>query len=625
MEVVKPGDRIQPVGRPIFGPEENESRFFFQARVTDQPLDRQGRPRVGLFRAGLVNGRMLVEPVASPGDPVPGKRGAVLIGVTQRPVVTPKDIVFGILFGAGRRSAVPTASLVRVPLGGKLADGSLVADEGAEVPNAGRIAMLRDLSFQADGSIVVNGLLPGAGPVIASVPRTGARSQAVGAGVAAIASATARIQAVSVTPLLTIGQPMAPVDRLLLALIGPLQPMGTDRQLVVARYSQPDGLNGEGLFTVDKNRLVQAVAATGDAATAMATTPFSGFADTEQESVNPPAVAADGNLVFKARLTWGTAESRGVFQWNGAGSSTVAVSEPNPDELRVLPTDQGRYALDRWMAGTSGTAFLMARPEGGKARLYKRNLGPVAPGSPIQWLVVPNVTPVNGPTPVTLTQMTEFVLDGAGKAYVAGATALSQALFRVDGEGAAARLTSIAAQGQAIPPPLDGTNVQGFTFSGVFTLLPDSARGALMFRAEVTKPGSAARLGALPYGCRGCGDDHGGEPAGRQRPRPDPRNAGHHAGPADGERHLRLRHLLQRQVVDLPMAGGCNQAGGTGGADAARCRRLQDRHPGSGSGHQSAARLRPRLHPEHSRQRRLPGLGRQSLGTLPVRGLVRLP
>jgi hypothetical protein len=377
---------------------------------------------------------------------------------------------------------------------GKLAQGSLVADEGAEIPNAGRLAILRDLSYQGDGTLVLSGLLPGAGPVVAVLPGSGARSQSVRTG-AAIASQPARIQATGVAPLLTIGQAMDPPDRRLLAILGRPQALGADRQLLVARYSQSDGLNGEGLFTVDRNGLVGAVAATGEAALEFATSPFTSFADTSQMTLNPPAVAADGSLVFKALLAWGASESSGVFQWLGADPAAVAVADPSPDSLKVLATDVAPYSLDRWVAGLGGAAYLMARPAGGKARLYKRVTVP-APGAPvIQPLVVPDVTLTAGPAPVALAQLNDLVVDRAGAVFISGATASQQGLFRVEGEGAAARLTAIALQGQVVPPALDGTNVAGFLFSGGFTLMADTAKGTLLFQAQVAKAGQAARLG----------------------------------------------------------------------------------------------------------------------------------
>src|SRR5207253_4540304 len=110
VQVGSPGAKIEPIGRPVFGPEGNESRFFYSARVLDRARDRQGHVPVGLFRAGVVNGRVISDVVASPGDAVPGKRGAVLLGVTQRPVISAAGVTLGILFGDSSRSPVPTAS-----------------------------------------------------------------------------------------------------------------------------------------------------------------------------------------------------------------------------------------------------------------------------------------------------------------------------------------------------------------------------------------------------------------------------------------------------------------------------------------------------------------------------------
>src|SRR5206468_2367900 len=153
---------IQPFARPTFGPG---GLLFFLAKNPTLPADRNGRSPVGLYRFHI--GETGLVGVAVPGQPVPGWQGARLLIVTQRPEATASDVIFGILFGGPESMPVPTAALFRVPLLGTLADGTLAAPEGVEETDTGEIAMLRDLSFKQDGTLVFYGLLPGAGPLLA--------------------------------------------------------------------------------------------------------------------------------------------------------------------------------------------------------------------------------------------------------------------------------------------------------------------------------------------------------------------------------------------------------------------------------------------------------------------------
>src|SRR5205807_677277 len=99
-------------------------------------------------------------------------------------------------------------------------------------------------------------------------------------------------------------------------------------------------------------------------------------------------------------------------------------------------------------------------------------------------LVEPGVTPVVGGSP--LTDLTDCVLVGTGELFLTGSSAGGSGIYRL----AQGQLTPVAVQGAAIPPLSDGTG-KGLLFAGRFQLLPESARGELLFRAAVQTPGQA--------------------------------------------------------------------------------------------------------------------------------------
>ena len=94
IEIQKPGDRIQPAGRPIFGPDGTGGLVFFLARNLDGRPLRNRRVPVVLCRARMVNGRPVVDAAAAPGEPVPGKRGLLLKSILQRPIVSGIAVTF---------------------------------------------------------------------------------------------------------------------------------------------------------------------------------------------------------------------------------------------------------------------------------------------------------------------------------------------------------------------------------------------------------------------------------------------------------------------------------------------------------------------------------------------------
>jgi hypothetical protein len=480
---VPPGDRILPVGRPVFGPDGTGNLLLFLAQNLDRPVDRNGNIPVVLCRSRLVNGSPVVDAVAAPGQPVPGKPGFQLLTITQRPVVSASGITFGALYGGNVHFPVPAAGLFRVPPGGTLANATLVTEEGADLPGAGRVAILRSLTYTSDGTLLFGGLVPGAGSIVATV--TPPHSPSIAARAHTAAAARIQAGAPMVAPLLAIGQPLDRPDRILQAVLGRFEALGSDRQLVVARFSQTGGIVGEGLFTVAHNGTVQAVAVTGDPAPGLAGVQFAAFSDSTAYTLNPPSVSMDGSVVFKARLDQGGTPTFGLFQWNGTSLLNVGLANPNPDNLALTPDDQPPYSFDRWSAGPGGSAYLMERHETRSAvpetRLFEHFPVGLAP------LVIPGLTPVaGGGLAGPLVNLLDYVLDSAGNVFVQGTAGGVPGVLSV---GPAA-LSPVVRQGLALPAPADGTNVQGLVFDGNFSLMPDSERGALLFRAGVTPQGT---------------------------------------------------------------------------------------------------------------------------------------
>jgi hypothetical protein len=475
------GRRLQPQGRPVF----TEGRLFFLAADPGMPPDRNGRPPVGLYRVYRSGGNPTggPEPVAVFGQPVPGLAGARLLGVTQRPEVSTREVVFGALFSGGERFPVPTPGLFRVPLDGKLEDGLLAAAEGIELPRADRVANFREVYFTADGSLVLDSLLPGAGPLVDTLPPVAATSGGF---------RPQSVQADLAPPLLVTGTDLGS-GRRLEALLGPLVSLPPDRErfLFTARFSQ-NGLHGEGLFTIDTSQQVQVVAVTGSAAPGLPGAIFRGFGDQTAYSLGPPSVSTDGHVVFKALAEQNQARIFRVFQWRQPDAIATLVgptiSEPDRDDLL------------RWAAGPSGRAYYLERyttPSGTGTRLFTgSSAGPLP-------LVVPGQTTIGdagagtSPTP-TLTTLSDFVVNGAGEVFLQGAkgagTGATQetGLFRVEPVQTAAEPTRVApvvSQGQSVPLMAGGTALPGLVFGGSFTLRRNSACGDLYFEADLLKPG----------------------------------------------------------------------------------------------------------------------------------------
>jgi hypothetical protein len=478
------GRNPEPVGRPAFGPGGGPDRLFFLGRDSRAPADRNGRIPVGLYRFDARGFRD--QALVTPGQPVPGRPGARFLGLTQQPVVAQDAVVFGALFSGAGPSAVPTAGLFRVSPEGAPAEVKLVAEEGAELPGTARVALLRDLAYLDDETLVVGGQLPGSGPLLARVAagRITIRSGRKG----------------TISSVLAVGQPLDPPSRRLIAAIGPPVTLDMERQLLLARYSQDGGAPQEGLFTVRWDGRVEAVGTTEDAVTGWSVAGFGEFTGEPGGTTYVPylpRVSPDRGVAFKARLARDRDASAGVLQWAGAGMAIIGLANPAPDNLAVLPGDRPPYALERWAAGPSGQIYFTAKTQSGRRSLFRGRGSAGASATSVEKLVVPGRTTMSGPESTPLVEMSDFMVDRAGEVYVSGTTAIGAGLFRLETEspGPIPPLRPLVLQGASLPVPLDGTDVRGFVFDGRFELMGESTKGALLFRAGIAKPGTDPRWG----------------------------------------------------------------------------------------------------------------------------------
>jgi hypothetical protein len=493
--VVSGNRAIEPILRPVFGPG---GVLFFQAEDQTRLTDRNGQLQGGLYR--FRPGAAAPERVAMPGDHIPSwSSDTRLLSLTQRPIIANNSLFIGAVFGGPESYPVPTAALFRVPLNGTLADnGAPVVREGYPVADAGRLAMLRELSYQPDGTLAAYGLMPGAGPLVAPAPAS--------AATAGVVRTQAAPPAAGIMPLVAQGDPLGGGQ--LENIVPPLVPVGTDRELFGARTSLTQVPDHEGLFTVGLTTK-ELVAINRNPVPDRTGTFFNGFADTRFAdslglpdkrlfTLSPSSVGPNGQLVFKAEVDRGGPPASGqlplfgIFQWSSGGvPSTVGLSD---DPL--VPGDRLPYVLENWASAPGGRPpFFLVRTDGGKgpARLL------VSPGAG-KWLtvVVPGslVTPPGAAQATPLTDLTDFVFSRDGALFVAGVTTGGAGIFRVMGNP----FPAVAAQGMPVPPFADGTPTTGFTFAGGFQLLPSTARGPkLLFRAMVQKPGGAARLGEFEW------------------------------------------------------------------------------------------------------------------------------
>jgi hypothetical protein len=476
---------MEPLGRPAF---DAQGRLFFQAKDPTKPRDRNGRFPIGLYQYGP--GSAGVREVALPGMVVPGKEGQRLLAVPQRPVVGAKWVAFAAVFGGSDSSQLPTAGLFRVPLGGRLERADdLVAAEGDSLSFPAQLVAIRDFYFTSDQKLIFDTLIRRwlvVGQMVATLtPRAStagvARSQAVQDDV----PAPLQVKLVK-------GDVLGD-GRTLTRVLSRLVSMGSDRHLFVAEFSHRTG-TGEGLFIVtatdSRNKRFQPVAVTGITPPGVPGARFAGFGDPDPNKrvLTPPAVSADGQVVFKVRLERGSTTTFGVFRWDGKTVTLVGLTNPDPDNLKGSDEDRPPYLFRRWAAGKSGRPYFLAEHQTRSGASMARLFGGSATG--MTPMVVPGRTAVAGST-APLVNLFDFVVNQDDTLFVHGTRVgdrnrLTPSVLAMGSKG----LEKVVGQGDPVPSLVKDKPL-GLVFDGSFTLIPEWARGDLFFLAGTWKPDNA--------------------------------------------------------------------------------------------------------------------------------------
>jgi hypothetical protein len=480
------GRELQPQGRPAFG---SNQRLFFLGADPGLPLDRNGHAPVGLYSILLAAGRPMGLPqaVAVYGQSVPGRERTRLLGITQRPGFSVRgQLAFGALFEDDRALA-PTPAFFRVPLDGTLESaGVLEAQEGDALPGADRVALFRDLYPTAEQSATAtqapdpqpafDSFLPGSGSLVDTLSSRGGSS-------GGFRPADIR------PPLLVVGQRLERAEHTLLAVLSQLVAVPPDRQsfLFTAKFArQGDELNGEGLFTVERGNMVQSVALKGTPVPGLDGWRFAGFGDTAAATLNPPTVAADGTVVFKARIEKARIEGErstgiGVFQWTPGDREPTYV-------FHVDGTEED--PLTRWAAGPSRSVYFLRR-SGGPGTVETRLYGRAAAGI-VELATTARPLLVAG-KPWQLTDLIDFqvnrfghvLLQAAGRPQAARGEASGLLTFQTAGQ----LPVPLIVLDQKIPRSAKGKEYPKLIFDGTFALEPETPSGYFGFYAGVWKRG----------------------------------------------------------------------------------------------------------------------------------------
>jgi hypothetical protein len=468
---------LLPLGRPLLTKEW----LFFLATDPNLPDDRNGSFPVGLYRAARSNPFAAPTPVAVYGDAVPSTSGARLLSVTQQPAFSREFLAVGILFQGGQtlsggaRYPFPTPGFVRIPLGGTVKDGRLEVVEGDGLSGADRRASFRDLYYGAGGSLFVESLLPGAGPLVDEIrPGTASGRSLHGRGLPGTQADTPEIQSI-LRANFNLGD-----GRRLVQTYGRVVPLPPDRQvyLFVAKFAK-EKRSGEGVFTVRADGTQVSPIAVTDTPAPGGRGTFRGFTRQRAYSVEPPSVATDGTVIFEALVEANRVGAFGLFCWE------ARKREEAPRLLGIFP---GK-TLQRWISAPQGRVYFLER-SGGMTALVE-----VASNGTRRALV--SGTPVSGDGVAGhLIELRDFVLTGRGELFVHGEIELPRppgasrqvGIFRLEPQELAAstpRLVTMAAVGQ--PLPLCGFALKnpGYVFRGDFVLRGESACGPLLFEAQV--------------------------------------------------------------------------------------------------------------------------------------------
>jgi hypothetical protein len=408
--------------------------------------------------------------------------------VTQQPVISGDRLAIGVLVQGGRtpggqeRYPVPTPGFVQFKLDTTVADTFLEIVEGDGLRDANRRAAFRDLYYGGGGSLYVESLLPGSGPLVQQLGSTSG-----GGGGARVRVAPPP----TIQNLLRGGFNLGENRRLVQAPYRVMAlPPDRQRYLFVARFTK-DRRNGEGLFTVrGDGSQVQAVAVTDlPVQTGSGEQPvYRGFGAQRAHRLEAPSVASDGTVVFEALLETNKRKEFGLF--------CFAPREGTPRLLERFLTSRPR----RWMAGSEGKAYYLAGDEGA------RQLMEALPGAKRRLIFEGQTVSGDALPSASLTHLDDFVLSGAGQLFVSGALERIPGIYRVEnGQSATPRLLTIAAQGQPVPPCGQAARLSGFYFRSDFVLQSASRCGSLLFGAEVGQRNDDGWRGGGDFGLGAAG------------------------------------------------------------------------------------------------------------------------
>jgi len=516
--------RLQPQGRPVFATVD---QLLFLAADPTLPLDRDGNPAVSLYRSRILDGRpeapmpvtILGQEVKqqTPPDPnSPQSESLQLLSVTQRPVIAGQQLAFVGRLAAGTGSGNPSVGYLTQSLAEPSGAPVLVAKQGdasllVSGTNGIPMAIIRGFSLLNDGRLLLEGLSPGAAPMLHITGPAGAS----GVGGPGIAAATP-IQAPA--PLLREGFDLGRDDQnrelSLTAVLGPPHALGPGQELVTARFSYKNSTDGgEGLFLVGRSQQVTPLGLTGEnRRSSPAGLSFTAFADnsttagspddfcfngaptTDYRTLGLPSVATEGsgvNLVFKALATRAGAPVYGLFKWSGGGIESIGLEE----DATLTAGQVGPLNLAQWAAGPSGSCYLMVRPRGGgPARLLRCVARPVSASTTIESWVAPEASRA-GAGRSAPDDLQNFVLDGGEQLFVQGTFAGRRGVYRVPQPG---QYLPVVQEGQALSPMQPGQPAASdLVFGDAFGLLPDSRFGGLLFRAAVVNRRTGVRKRGL--------------------------------------------------------------------------------------------------------------------------------
>src|SRR5262249_10109309 len=141
-------------------------------------------------------------------------------------------------------------------------------------------------------------------------------------------------------------------------------------------------------------------------------------------------------------------------------------------DVTLLAGDPVPYDLTRWAAGNQGNVYFLAQPNPGSgssaAHLFEHST------AGLRSIAMPGLTPVLGTTPALLSQLSDFVVNGANELFLEG-VGTSPGVFQLQPSGSAAspdRLLPVVTEGETVPRNERSGADTGLIFDGDFFLVP---------------------------------------------------------------------------------------------------------------------------------------------------------